>query len=149
MKRPIALWILAFWLFFLAFGGLYGGIAMLLDPSGSILQMTMLLPRLHIQNYILPGLFLLAFMGLLPLFLIYALLVRPSWPWAQVLFLPLKYHGAWIGTLALGVLLAIWLALQAIMIGFKTPIQFVIAFTEVFILIFALLPPVRKYYLIS
>jgi len=146
VKRPVALWILAFWLLFLAFGGFYGGMAMLLEPSGAILQMTDLLPRLHIQNYILPGLFLLAFMGLLPLFLIYALLARPHWQWLEPIFRPVKYHWAWIGTLALGVLLAIWLALQAILIGFTAPIQFVIAFTEVFILLFALLRPVRKYY---
>ena len=30
MKHPYALWGLIFWLLFLAFGGLYGGVAMLL-----------------------------------------------------------------------------------------------------------------------
>ncbi len=55
MKRPFTLWILAFGLLFLAFGGLYGGIAMLLQPSGAILQMTDLLPRLHTRITYCPG----------------------------------------------------------------------------------------------
>jgi hypothetical protein len=35
------------------------------------------------------------------------------------------------------------MALQATWIGFTAPIQFVIAFTEIFTLLFALLPPVK------
>ena len=81
MKRPFVLWILVFWLLFLALGGLYGGIAMLLDPSGDSLQITDVLPLLPVPNYVLPGLFLLFAMGLAPLLLIYALLARPTWPW--------------------------------------------------------------------
>ena len=54
MKRPIALWILVFWLIFLALGGLYGGIAMLLDPSGGLLQMTEVISLLPVSNYFLP-----------------------------------------------------------------------------------------------
>ncbi len=86
-------------------------------------------------------------MGVLPLFLIYVLLARPHWHWLESIFRQAKYHWAWLGTLALAMLLAIWLALQAILIGFTAPIQLVIAFTEIFILLFAVLPPVRKYYL--
>lgn len=145
MKRPLALWILVFCLLFLALGGLYGGFAMLLDPSGALLQMIDLLPRLHIQNYILPGLFLIAFMGLLPLSLVYGLQARPKWRWMDPLFHRVKYHWAWIGTLALSVLLAAWLAVQGLLIGFKAPIQFVIAFTDMYILLFTLQPSARMF----
>jgi hypothetical protein len=68
MKRPIALWILVFWLAFLSLGGLYGGIAMLLDPSGGSLQMTEVLSLLPVPNYVMPGLFLLFIMGNYPCF---------------------------------------------------------------------------------
>jgi len=78
-------------------------------------------------------------MGLLPLFSDLCPAGPPRiWQWLEPIFRPVKYHWAWIGTLALGVLLAIWLPLQAILIGFTAPIQFVIAFTEVFILLFTL-----------
>ena len=83
MKRPFVLWIFLFWLLFLALGGLYGGIAMLLDPSGGALQMAEVLPLLPVPNYVLPGLFLLFVMGLVPLLLIYGLLARPAWPWIE------------------------------------------------------------------
>ena len=146
MKRPIALWILIFWLVFLAFGGLYGGIAMLLDPSGGLLQMTEVLLLLPVSNYVLPGLFLLFIMGLLPLFLIYGLLARPNWAWLEPFFRQIEYHWAWIGTVILGVVLAIWLIIEGVMIGFKWAIQYVTAVNGLFILFFVFFPSVRKFY---
>jgi len=146
MKRPIALWILVFWLVFLAFGGLYGGIAMLLDPSGGSLQMTEVLSLLPVSNYVLPGLFLLFIMGILPLFLIYGLLVRPNWSWLDSFFRQIKYYWAWTGTVILGVILAIWLIVEGVMIGFKWPIQYVTAVNGLFILFFVFFPSVRKFY---
>ena len=146
MKRPIALWILIFWLVFLAFGGLYGGIAMLLDPSGGSLQMTEVLSLLPVSNYVLPGLFLLFIMGLLPLFLIYGLLARPNWAWLESFFRQIEYHWAWIGTVILGVVLAIWLIVEGVMIGFKWAIQYVTAVNGLFILFFVFFPSVRKFY---
>lgn len=50
MKRPYTLYLLLFFLLFLAFGGLYGGIAMLLDPGGALLAMGDLLPLLPVSN---------------------------------------------------------------------------------------------------
>jgi hypothetical protein len=146
MKRPAALWILVFWMLLLALGGLYGGISMLIDPSGNLLQMAEVLPLLHVPDYVLPGLFLLVGMGLAPLFLIYALIARPGWPWLERLFRGAKSHWAWIATLLLVAVLAAWLTLEAIMIGFIWPIQYVTAFIGLMILLFALLPPVRKFY---
>ena len=146
MKRPIALWLLVLALLFLAFGGLYGGIAMLLDPSGASLQMAAVLPLLPVPNYVLPGLFLLFVMGLAPLFLAYALLARPKWSWADSLTRAFKYHWAWIGTIALGVILALWLVVEGVLIGFQWPIQYVTAVNGLLILLFALWPAVRKFY---
>ncbi|MCB8920284.1 MAG: hypothetical protein H6662_01760 [Ardenticatenaceae bacterium] len=61
---------------FLALGGLYGGIAMLVNPSGESLQVTEVLPLLPVQNFVLPGLFLLFVMGVCPLSLVYSLWTR-------------------------------------------------------------------------
>ena len=58
MQRPLALWPLLFLLLLLGAGGLYGGIAMLIDPTGGLLQLTEVLPLLPVSDYILPGLFL-------------------------------------------------------------------------------------------
>ena len=146
MKRPVTLWILIFWLGFLALGGLYGGIAMLLDPTGGILQMQSVLPYLLVPNYILPGLFLLFVMGLFPLVLIYALLARPHWTRLDALVPQIKHEWAWTATVGLGVLLVGWLVVQGILMGFSWPIQYVTAVNALFILIFALVPPVERFY---
>ncbi|RJP53314.1 MAG: hypothetical protein C4557_04905 [Anaerolineaceae bacterium] len=146
MKRPVTLWILIFWLGFLALGGLYGGIAMLLDPSGGSLGMAGVLPLLPVANYVLPGLFLLVIMGLLPLLLIYGLLARPNWTWLESMLRQTKYHWAWTGTVVLGAALAIWLLVEGILIGFKWTIQYVTAVNGLFIVLFVFLPSVRKFY---
>ena len=143
---PFILGLLVFSLIFLALGGLYGGIAMLLDPTGSMLKMTEILPLLHVPNYTLPGLFLFFVMGLIPLFLTYGLLYRPNWSWCEILFCWSGYHWAWTGTLALGMMLVIWLIIQGFLIGFKWPIQYVTAIDGFLIILLLLMPKARRLY---
>jgi hypothetical protein len=145
MRRPLTLWPLLFLLVFLGLGGLYGGIAMLIDPTGGLLQLTEVLPLLPVTDYLLPGLFLLFVMGLAPLVLTYGLLARPNWTWVEILFRWSGHHWAWTGTLALSVTLAVWLVVQGLLIGFKWPIQYITAIDGFLILLLALAPGVRKY----
>jgi hypothetical protein len=146
MKRPTTLWILIFWLAFLACGGLYGGIVMLLDPSGKLLQMDKILSLLPVPNFILPGLFLLFIMGVFPSLLIYGLLAHPKWSWLESLFHRTQYNWAWAGTITLCVFLTAWLIVEGVLIGFKWPIQYITAVNGFLILLFVCLPPVRKYF---
>lgn len=143
MHKPITLWLLVASLIFLSFGGFYGGILMLTDPSGRSLQMDTVLPQLLVPNYILPGLFLFFVMGLAPLFLTFSLLARPKW-----IQLPNLYHHywAWTATLALGIVLILWLALQGFLIGFQSPIQYVTAVNGLLIVLLALIPQVRRHF---
>lgn len=146
MRHPFTLWLLIVALAFLGLGGLYGGVAMLTDPTGGSLQMAEVLPLLPVPNFILPGLFLLFVMGLLPLFLIYALLTRPNWPWAEALSRLTGYHWAWAGTFTVGVVLIVWLIVQGLMIGFQWPIQYITGANGLLIILLALMPGVRRYY---
>jgi len=146
MKRPFTLWLLVFSLIFLALGGLYGGIAMLTDPSGGSLQMTEVLPLLPVPDYTLPGLFLLFMMGLTPLFLTYGLLARPNWAWTTPISRWNNHHWSWTGTVALGLILALWLIVEGVMIGFHWPIQYVTAVNGILILALTLVPSVTKFY---
>ncbi len=146
MKQPLTLWILLLWLVFLAFGGLYGGIAMLLDPSGASMGVDVLLPHLPVPDFVLPGLFLFFVMGLAPLVLTFGLFARPNWPWAEALSRWSGHYWAWTGTLALGVVLLLWLAVQAVMIGFSAAIQYVMVVNGLALLGFALWPSVRNAY---
>jgi hypothetical protein len=146
MRRPFTLWLLVVSLLFLALGGLVGGIGMLIDPSGRSLGMDDILPLLPVPDYTLPGLFLLLVMGLMPLLLSYGLLARPDWAWARALSRRSGHHWAWIGTLALGLLLAVWLVVQGLLIGFRWPIQYVTAVNGIVIIVLALAPRVRRAY---
>jgi hypothetical protein len=144
LKRPLNLWLLILALLFLALGGLYGGIAMLLDPSGRSLEMDVVLPLLPVPDYTLPGLFLLLVIGTGSLVLVYGLLARPHWRWTEAVTCWSGYHWAWTGTLGLGVVLCLWLIIQGLLIGFKWPIQFITAVNGLVIIFLALLPGVRS-----
>lgn len=144
MGRRLALGALVVSLLFLAFGGLYGGLSMLRDPSGASLGMDVVLPQLPVPSFALPGVFLVTVMGLLPIVLAFGLVARPTWRWASALARWSGHHWAWTGSLALGLVLGTWLALQSWMIGFAWPIQFVTAGNAVAIVALALLPIVRR-----
>ena len=149
MKRPFGVWLLVASLVFLALGGLYGGIAMLADPSGGLLQMSDVLPLLHIPNYILPGVFLLCVMGLAPILLTYGLLARPQWLWLDRLFRWSGHHWSWTGSLTIGIVLVVWLCIQGLLIGFRWPIQYVTATNGMAFVLFALIPSVNRFYKIK
>lgn len=147
MKRPLLVWLLAFLLLFLALGGIYGGIAMLVDPSGSTLQLDTVLSELPVSNFILPGVFLLVIMGLFPIAMTYGLIVQPDWRWANAMSKWSRHYWAWTGTIGIGMILLIWLTVQGVLIGFGWPIQLVTLANGILILLVAVSPGIRKYYL--
>jgi hypothetical protein len=149
MKRPISLWLLVFLLIFLALGGFYGGISMLMDPSGRALQMDGVLLLLPVPNYILPGLFLISVMGLFPLLLTYGVLWHPHWNWADSLSAWSRYYWAWTGSIAVGLILIIWLTIQGYIIGFQWPIQYVTLINGILIVVVAIIPNIRRYFILG
>lgn len=146
MRRPLSVWFLVGTLLVLALGGLVGAYGFLSDPSGAGMGMAAQLERLPVPDYTLPGLFLLGGMCAFPLLLVHGLLVRPRWAWLDACRGRSGAHWAWVGSLGLGVLLALWLATQAVFIGFSAPIQWFTALLDLSILVNTLLPPTREHY---
>ncbi len=143
--------LLIFLLFFNAIGAFYGSISMLLDPSGSKLQMP--LERLEgspFHDYFMPGVILLLVNGVLPLVAAIGLYFRrPEKPMPGLPFWE-KRLWAWSLAFAAGLGLVIWIGVQVLMIGYwkDIPIQAVYGTLGLVILGLTLLPQVRNYYMI-
>jgi hypothetical protein len=139
-------WLLVVTLVILALGGLAGAYGFLSDPSGSGMGMADQLQRLPVPDYTLPGIFLLVVMCILPLLIVYGLLARPRWGFIDPFVLWSNQHWAWLGSLTLGIGLALWLAIQAYFIGFAAPSQWFTALLGLSILVTSLVAPTRRYY---
>jgi hypothetical protein len=147
VRRPVSTWLLIASLIVLALGGLAGAYGFLSDPTGSGMGMTAQLERLPVSDFVLPGVFLLLAMFLLPLVLVFGLLTRRAFGRLEPLAAWSDEHWAWVGSLALGLGLALWLMIQAFLIGFSAPIQWFTALLDVTILVTTLVKPTRSYYL--
>ena len=146
MKHPAALWILVFFLVFLALGGAVGAYYFLSDPTGKAIGMEKELALLPVPNYTLPGLFLLIVMTLAPLFLTFGLVAKPKIDLIQNLFRFAPYHWSWTGTVLLGIGLMLWLVVEAYFIGFNAPIQYVTAVNGFLILVLPFIPAIKNHY---
>lgn len=145
MRRPLMLWPLILALLLLALGGLYGGIAMLADPSGQALGVDGVIDQLPVSDYVLPGIFLIVAFGFTPLLIAFALIARPDWPLINRFFSWSKQYWAWMGCLLFVGIIALWLTYEGLLIG-MFPITYFTAFLGFAIFLFTISPSVRKYF---
>jgi hypothetical protein len=146
MKRSPFLWLLELLLVFLALGGLYGGISFLVDPTGEMMQMNAVLPLLPVPDYTLPGIFLVTVMGVFPLLFTFGLIRLPAWSRADSLSAWSRHYWAWTGSVGVGIVLVVWLAVQGYLIGFQWPIQFITLANGILIVLAAMIPGIEKYF---
>ena len=132
-KKPIVVWVLISLLLFLSLGGFYGGIAFLMDPSGADLGLP---PDLIdavplIDNFILPALFLIFVMGVVPLVIMFGLWKQTSWSWGTAV--------------SLSVVLIGWILFQILLWGAPAAIQVFYLVFGVVLLSLCFVPAVRHY----
>ena len=131
-------------------GALYGGIALVIDPTGNLLQMPLSnLEGSPFTNYLFPGLILLFLLGVVPAFVAFGLIRKPKWKWANKLNIYNDQHWAWTYSLYVSIMLIIWIDVQIMLIGYGAPIQIIYAFLGVLLLILTLIPGVKKHYNIT
>jgi hypothetical protein len=134
--KPKTIFILLILLAFQALSGLFGGAALVLDPSGSSIRLPLsLLEGSPFGNFLIPGIILFLVLGIFPL-IIFSLLRK-------------KDNRAWFGSLVVGLALLIWIGVEIAMIGYQSqpPLQLIYGLVGFFILIFTLLPSVKSYLL--
>lgn len=132
-SRPAPLYLLMAGLLFQGLSGLGGGAALVLDPSGALLQMPLdLLAGSPFRTYRIPGLILLTVLGIGPLAVLVALWQRRTW--------------AWTGALIVSLALIIWIGVEIAMVGYhaEPPLQLIYGSLGVALLTLTLWPSVRR-----
>ncbi len=148
MKRPISNILLLFLLLIQAIGAIPAGYSLVIDPSGEGIGLPIsLLDTAPFSDFLIPGIFLLFILGLIPLFLIYGLITKKNWPWIAKINPDKGYHWSLIYSHYFGIVLILWITMQLYFgIGFHM-LHFSYTFLGVFVVFLANLPATRRTYL--
>ena len=146
MKKSISVYLLAGILLFQSISGLYGGVALIHDISGRALGMSS--NQLHVvfSDFLIPGLFLAFFLGILPLFVFLVLIFKPKWSWPDQLNLLRDHYWGWTFSLYISILLIAWIDVQLMIVQEYNFLQPVFSLVGVTILILTLWPSTQQYY---
>ncbi len=126
------MYILMILILFQGLSGLYGGGALVLDPTGRMLEMPLsLLEGSPFDSYLIPGIILLLVLGVFPLIVLYGLIQGKAW--------------AWTGAVLVGAALIIWIGVEIAMIGYHSepPLQLIYGSVGVGLLVITQLPSVQ------
>ena len=142
MKKPLLLRVLILLICFQAVSGLAGGFGLTFSPSGESIGMPLsMLDTTPFSNFLIPGLFLLIILGILPLLLGYAMIKEPNWNWLNKLNVYDNFHYLWAYSLYLGLILILWIIIEVYWIGGGNELQFIYGILGTLIVIIALPPP--------
>lgn len=132
IKSRKSLYILMVLILFQGMSGVFGGGALVLDPSGAILQMPIsMLEGSPFETFFVPGIILFLVLGILPLIVLFGLWKRESWSWS--------------GALLVSIALIIWISVEIALVGYHSepPLQLVYGLVGVALLMLTLMPSVR------
>ena len=145
-KRPVTLYLLALILLVQALGGIGGGVTLVLSPSGELMHMPLsMLDGSPFSSFLIPGLILLLALGILPGFVVYGLLARPSWRWPEVLNVYHGIHWAWSYSLYIGIMLCGWIFIEISIIAYDA-LQTIFGLVGLVIIIATLLPANMRWF---
>lgn len=145
--KPFLVFILLFLLLLTGLPALWGGLALMADPSGNTLELSSVVLQGTIFNdFLIPGIILFLFVGIFSSFVFFSMLHQPEWKWANFLNIYKEQNWTWTYCLYLGVILTIWIDVQILMIGYVMQIQMIYAFIGISIIVFSLMPSVKNYY---
>ena len=145
-RRPRALWGLAGLLAFLSLGGFAGGIPLLLDPTGRGLGVeTAWLERTPVDDYLLPGFFILGVYGFGGLVTLVGIVSRWSPGALRGFDRWSARHWSWWASAAIGSVLVIWIVYEYAVLPRTMWLMPTLLVTGALLVAFALLPSIRRY----
>ena len=132
---------------FLSAGALFGGIAFIIRPDGSLLKMPVeTLANSPFKNFLIPGMILLLIFGIFPAFVIYGLLKKPESRFLNHLNLVNDYHFSWTFAVYIGVGQVIWINIQTLILNEVSILHTIYSSLGLLIICIALLPKTRILY---
>ena len=128
--------------------GFASGVPLVYDPSGKTMGLSLdLLKRTPVDDFLLVGIFFMAFYGVLPLLASYGLMVKKRWRWTDVFNKWTGEYWGWTASVAVGVILLLWIAFELLTMGFLAGsggiLQVAMAGFGVVMIILATRPSVR------
>ncbi|WP_239713511.1 hypothetical protein [Paenibacillus sp. 19GGS1-52] len=149
-ERPFTVTFLYILQAFLGVGALGGGLALLADPSGEMMGMpSSVLERTIFPDFLIPGILLLVVFGLLPLLILYSLIKRPQWKWADRLNPFTELHSSWALSLYIGFGQIIWIMVQTYMMNAVSLVHVFYTCLGLLIQAITLLPSVQKFFVLD
>jgi hypothetical protein len=143
-RRPAAIVALTSLLGLLTIGALQGGIAMVVNPTEPLGMTVDYLDKTPIDDYFLPGLFLLG-IAAASLITIAGLLLGWQWNWASPIESRIGYRWPWLGAVSIGGVLLVFEVIELFMVPFHPVMHPLLIAASLVILILALAPSARRY----
>lgn len=132
----------------LALGALGGGIVLIISPNGELIGLPLSeFKNLPFDSYLIPGIILFSVLGIIPSFLIIALLKRTESKLAEQTNIFKDMHWSWTYSIYIAFTLIGWIHIELIFLqGAVHWLQTFYMFYAILIIILALLPQMRYLY---
>lgn len=133
---------------FLGIGAISGGVVLIISPLGELIGIPFSeFKNIPFNSYLIPGIILLIVLGLIPLFLIIALLKKPESKLAEQINVFNDMHWSWTYSIYIAFALISWIYIQLIFLqGVVHWLHTFYMFYAILIIIVALLPQMRYLY---
>jgi hypothetical protein len=131
---------------FLGVGAVFGGAALIIDPSGDMIGMpAAMLVKSPFTDFFIPGIILLLVLGICPLIAAYGLITKREWAAVPFNLFATK-HWSWTYSLYTGFALIIWITVEAYMINAFGFVHVLYMAVGLGIQAAAMLPSVQEHY---
>lgn len=146
-RRPRLLWPLIGLLGMLSLGGFIGGLSFVRDRTGADLGARLSwLQKTPVDDFFLPGLFLLGVYGIGCLLLMAGLAWRSSPGPIRRLDARLGHHWAWIGAIGQGAVLVAWILYEFVVLPDQMLLQPILIGVGMLMVGLSLTPSLRRFY---
>ncbi|WP_232436835.1 hypothetical protein [Paenibacillus senegalimassiliensis] len=146
-KMPFAIKLLVALQALLGVGAVFGGGALMVDPTGASIGMPSDIMKIPLfSSYFIPGMILLLVFGVVPLLVTSALIKKWEWSWGNKLNVFKELHWSWAFSLYIGFALIIWISVQIYILSSSSPVHLLYTAWGLAIQVLTILPSVSRYY---